>query len=211
MKNERRAMREWGIALVFTPGKGTYSKLLKLEVDKMVYSDGEGFEVMAETDLGDLTDIKEQRVFIPPTSNVLFNIRKVTNYEKVVDNKVVMKQLNISLALENGIAAGEDTEKYKGAVIFTRLTYWVDRDVYTKDYFKNNQHLVPVKKLLLALGYDISQVKINDELLLNMSGKLVMGTIKQRTSNWTSKSGEEINEVVNEVVNFKGVPAEMRG
>ena len=173
-----------------------------------VYSDGEGFEIMAETDLGDLSDVQEQKVLIPPQADALFTIRKVTNYEKKVEGKVVMKQMNVSMALENGIGV---EGKYKGSIIFTRLTYWVDKEVYTKDFFKNNQHLVSLKKLLLALEYDIHTVKINDALLIDMSGKSLLATIKQKNNKWTSKDGEEIEEMINEVVNFKPVPAEMRG
>ena len=175
-----------------------------------------GFEVVDEIEVGDLSDVKEERNLLPPVKGVKLRIRKVTNQ---VNPAGTYRQLNMSLALEDGFDVN-GTIKYKGMVVWARITYFADPSAYNSDYFKKQQHLVELKKLALTLGIDIKSIKINDAFFESLTNKLVTGDISQKTSKYVLRAnkkvtvnkkspaleGEEVyDDVTNEVGNFKSV------
>lgn len=180
---------------------------------------GAGFEVVDEIEIGDLSDVKEERNILPPVKGIKVRIRKVT----INQNKEgTFRQLNMSLAVEDGFeVAGE--VKYKGSVIWARVPYYADSQVYTKDYFVKKQHLVELKKLALALSIDITDIKVNDEFLASLEGQLLTADVRQRASQYVIRNGKKItlnkevkalgdeqtfDDVQNEVGNFKAISSE---
>ncbi len=175
-----------------------------------------GFEVVDEVEVGDLSDVKEERNLLPPVKGVKLRIRKATNQ---VNDAGTYRQLNVSLALEDGITVNNET-KYKGMVVWARIPYFADASVYNGDYFKKQQHLVELKKLAIALGIDIKTIKVNDAFLEGLANQLLTADIWQKTSKYVLRNnkkvtinkkspaleGEDVyDDVQNEVSNFKAV------
>ena len=96
-------------------------------------------------DVGNLDDVREQRIVIPASKGVVVRIKKAEN---MINKDNTYRQINLQLQLVDGLAEG----KFKGKVVFTRVCYYADPNAYTKDYFKNKQHLVQLKYLLRAVG-----------------------------------------------------------
>ncbi len=181
--------------------------------------DKAGFEVVDEIEVGDLSDVKQERNLLPPVKNVKVRIRKAT----VNQNEAgTFRQLNMSLAVEDGIEVAGET-KYKGSVLWARVPYYADPQQYTKDYFVKKQHLVELKKLALALGIDIVSIKVNDEFLASLEGKLLTADVRQKSSQYVLRSNKKItlnkdtkalegedvyDDVQNEVGNFKAISSE---
>lgn len=161
----------------------------------------EGFKVLEPTEL-DLSDVREERVLIPPTNNVKLRVRKATPYS---NQENTYRGLNVSFSIVDGISVGEDV-KFKNSVVFSRTCYYADPQAYNKDFFKRRQHLVSFTQLMKALGKDISKIQVNDELLKEMEGKEVLGDIRQRANNFTAKDGTEVSTTINDISRFRSVP-----
>ena len=81
------------------------------------------FEVTEAVDIGDLSDLKEDRAIVPPTANVLFRISKASMRKSLVDNQqpeseenpCVLKSLSLEVRLEEGI---DEEGKYKNKPLF---------------------------------------------------------------------------------------------
>ena len=167
-----------------------------------------GFDVTEPVEV-DLTDVREERVLLPPTSNVKLRIRKVT----IVANKDnTYRQLNPSFQVEEGILVGGEI-KYKGAVVFERICYYADPS-YSKpggsknpEWFQKRQHLVALQQLMKALGIDM-KTTINDEFLSSLGNQVVLASIGQKPNNFTAKDGTEVKTTVNTVSRFRAVPTE---
>lgn len=162
-----------------------------------------GFKVLDPVEM-DLSEVREERVLLPPTNNVKLAIRKAVPFSNKADT---YRGLNISYRVEDGITVGEEV-KFKGSVVFGRICYFADPAQYDKDFFKKKQHLVPFMQLMKAVGQDISKVVVNDELLAELEGKIVLGDIRQRPNKFTAKDGTQVETTVNEVSRYKVVPAE---
>jgi len=141
--------------------------------------------------VGDLNDVIEQKFVIPNTKHVKFMVRKATNKANK-DN--TWRGINLQLSIVDGI---DEEGKYKGKVLFSMITYYADPTIYTKDFFKTKQHLVPLKYLLKATGLDPI---IDDEFLNKLEGTFLYGDIVQ-------KAGFE-GTIENDVKNFKAVPVD---
>ena len=164
----------------------------------------EGFEVTESLSLGSLEDVKEEKVLIPPSRDALLRIKKATN---TLNADATYRQVSVQFVVEDGILIGNET-KYKGSTVFGKYCYYADAEKYTKDYFKKRQHLVQFKNLINAIGEDVANVEVNDELWSKMSNTLVVGTIRQVANKYTAKDGTLIDEMKNEVSNIKVVPSE---
>ena len=162
-----------------------------------------GFDVTEPVEL-DLSDVREERVLLPPANNVRLRIRKAAVWSNQ-DN--TYRGLNISFSVEDGITAGSQT-KFKGAVIFERICYYADPVVYNKDYFKRKQHLVSLKQLVKAIGGDVNKIVVNDDFLKRLEGCVVAGDIRQVPNSFTAKDGTQVNTTINTIVRFRPVAAE---
>jgi len=103
-----------------------------------------GFDVTEPMEV-DLSDVREERTLLPPASNVKLQIRKATT---TMNEDKTFRSMNISFQLVDGILVGEEV-KYKGMVVFERVCYYADPQVYTKDWFKKRQHLVALQSVLV--------------------------------------------------------------
>lgn len=158
-------------------------------------------------EVSNLDDVKEIRTVIPATKSVKVKIIKAEN---TINKDNTYRSINLQLKLIQGI---DETGKYKGKVIFARVCYYADPNVYTKDFFHNKQHLVQLKYLMRATGIDLTKIdghKI-EELTSTPEIKADI-TVKKRiieVDDGTGvKSKEEILE--NEARNFKALdPSEL--
>lgn len=160
----------------------------------------EGFTVVDETEIQDLTDVKEEKQLVPPAKNVLFEIRKASAGEN--DSKTWKW-----VALDLKIVTGIDAEgAYAGKHMFQNICYYADPTSYTSSYFQKQQHLVQLKALASALGLPLKGLKINDTVLADMVGKQVVADIVQTADtvkNADTGKREKTGDMSNEVRNFK--------
>lgn len=157
------------------------------------------FDVTEELVVGDLSDVKEEKDLVPPTQDVDFIIRKAS-VKANEDN--TFRQIGLQLSIERGITVGDEI-KFKNKILFADICYYADANKYTKDYFKKRQHLVALKQLCSALGEDLTSVRITDGFLSSLSGKRVRANIVQRMNKYTSRDGTLVQNMINEVKNFK--------
>ena len=144
-----------------------------------------------------LEDIREEKQTIPATKSVKLRIDKVEFNEKLTDDKVsVYRWLKLNYRVVEGI---DEEGKYKNKVVFARssICYYADPIHYTKDFFKTRQHLVDLKYLLTATG--LIGTPIDGHLPEVMEGEMVIGDIVQVKNSYTTKGGDEVNELVNDV------------
>ena len=134
--------------------------------------EGEGFEVVDEVEYGDLTEVRETRVVIPPTQNVRVRIARAT-VRNSQDGAV--KRIALQVNLVDGI----DVEgKFRNKAVFADIDYWADLAVKTTDWYKNKQYLIAFKQLLGALGYPLTGGKVNDEFLSGLVGRELLVNIQ---------------------------------
>jgi hypothetical protein len=129
------------------------------ELDEQLKADG--FDVVEEVVVEDLTSVKQERDLLPPTKDVKFRIKSASVKE---NSDKSFRQINLHLVIVDGIQIG-DVVKYKGKPMFQTVCYYADPNKYTKEYFQKRQHLVQLKMLCSALGEDLSAIRINDGYL----------------------------------------------
>lgn len=171
------------------------------------------FEVGGEDVVGDLTEVKELRQIMPVCQNLKVRIDKASAQE-TKDKDI--KSLKLELRVVDGLevvnpTTGETSLQYINKPLFTGimdLVYWADLNVkgrMEKNWWRNRQHLVGLKKFLTALGMDLTAVKVNDalfevligrELLIDLKheedtsndpatgARVKLGTYRERISNW---------------------------
>jgi len=157
------------------------------------------FDVMEEVEIGDLSNVKEEKDLLPPTQDVVFVIKRAKI--KANDDNTY-RQIGLQLNIENGIQVGDEL-KWKNKPMFQDVCYYADANKYTKDFFKKRQHLVALTQLCSALGEDLKNVRLTDGFLMSLGGKRIKGTITQRMNSFTTKDGTQVNEMKNEIKNFK--------
>lgn len=169
------------------------------------YIKDSGFEVVEEVNIGSLSELKEERSIIPPSKNVKLRIRKATNLQNEDGS---YRMINLSLAIEDGILMPDGSKKFKGMVVWGKVTYFADPKKYTKDFFLKRQHLTELKKFVLAIGGDIASIKINDEFLRSLENQVVVADIRQKMDKFTAKDGTEVENTINLVQNYRALPPE---
>lgn len=180
--------------------------------DEMQKEFGGSVNIIKPVNIGNLDSIKEEKSLIPPSRGVKFQIKKAAHKEY---KDGAMKLINLQLSLIDGI--GEE-RKYKGMGIFATVTYFADPDVYTHDYFKNNQHLINLKNLFNSVNLTNKTV-VNDETFAELEGQIILADIIQKKGQ--QKKDKETKELLvdedgnpvfydpsNEVLNYKKVPIE---
>lgn len=160
-----------------------------------------GFEPV---EVENLDDVKETRTVIPATKNV---VMKITKAENLINKENTYRQISLQLRITKGI---DENGKYKGKVVFGRVCYYADPNVYNKDFFKHKQHLVQLKYLLRSTGIEGNTVDGHtlDKLMQAPEIKADI-TIKKRTIMVDDGTGTQIPEeqLDNEVRNYKFIPA----
>lgn len=172
-------------------------------------------EVNEPSVIGDLSDLKDSRAVVPTTSNVKLKIDKVSI--QVSDDKAVEK-LNVLWSVVDGIPVG-DTMRFKGFKFFQGGEYTKD-SIFTKintetkntDWWKDKKRFLNLKNLLVACELPIDNVVVNDDLLEQLKGKVVLGNVYQHAKQKINENGEYVNtgEFDNAVRYFKVLPLDQR-
>ena len=156
-------------------------------------------------DVGNLDEVREERQVIPATRGVKLIIAKAEN---MINKDNTYRQINLQLNLVDGLV---DT-KYKNKAVFTRVCYYADPNVYTKEWFAKRQHLVQLKYLKRAIGFTSNVV--DGHLLEDLVGKQLLGDIIIRKRKILLDDGtgnkEEVEQLDNEVRNFKALSIEQQ-
>lgn len=175
-----------------------------------------GFGVTEEFELGDLTEVKEDRIVLPVTSGVLFRIQKATSrtskdgsIKSVSAEMRLVEGIDVPVKDAQGNFTGSVEKKYQNKPMFVDLQYWVDTAIRDSQRYtsKNKPYLVPLKQFLAALGYDLtSPPKLNDEFYAAIAGRELRGDIQLREvrlKNPVSQEWEGTGEYVNEIKKFR--------
>jgi len=166
----------------------------------------EGFAVVEEVSLGDLSNVKEEKPLIPPTSKVRFLIKTAS----ADDNNKNWRVLNLELRIVDGIQVGEIL-KYKNKPMFQRVCYYAPKEATNKkgmlyadcEWFQKKQHLVEFVNLCKALDIETKDVKVNNAFVVGLVGKYVVANIIQKPNTYTKTDGTVVNDIKNEVVGFR--------
>jgi hypothetical protein len=156
-------------------------------------------------DVGNLDDVKEERQVIPASKGVELQI---VNAEIKANKANTYRSIKLQLRLTQGLVDG----KYKNKIVFTSVCYYADPTVYTKDFFTKKQHLIQLKYLKRAIGYESNTV--DGHLIDELNNKQLLGDIVVKKSKFMVDNGkggkEEIEQLDNEVKNFKSMSVEMQ-
>jgi len=177
------------------------------------YGDGDGgsgFEVTDGVEVGDLSTQQGNDV-IDPAKKVRFEIRKaiVRPYIKQGEVEWRKKFLALDLVIVDGV---NDEGKYKGKHLFQDLLLIANTSHYpeldTENYRTKGRF--DLKVFLKAMGFDpTAPPRINDDLLISLTGREVFGDITRREIQTapTEVGGKWVGtgEWKNEVKNFRSV------
>ena len=166
---------------------------------------GAWYNGVEPVDVGNLEDVKEERQVIPASKGVELLVVKA---EIKSNEKNTYRSINLQLKLTQGLVDG----KYKNKMIFGRVCYYADPNVYTKDFFTKKQHLIQLKYLKRAIGYESNTV--DGHFIEALTGKQLLGDITVKKSTFQIDDGkggkETVEQLDNEVRNYKAMPAEMQ-
>jgi len=174
-------------------------------MDEELLSEGSWYGGVEPVEVGNLDDVKEERSVIPAAKGVELQVVKA----EIKSNKAnTYRNIHLQLRLTQGLVNG----KYKGKIVFCSVCYYADPNVYTKDFFTKKQHLVQLKYLKRAIGYESNTV--DGHLLEELTGKQLLGDITIKKSKFMIDDGkggkEQVEQLDNDVKNFKSMPAEMQ-
>lgn len=154
-------------------------------------------------EVGSLDDVKEERQVIPATKGAKFQVVKA---EATSNKDFSYRSINMHLKLVDGLADG----KYKNKIVFARVCYYADPNIYKKEFFQKKQHLIQLKYLKRAVGYESNTV--DGHFLDACLHKQILAdiTIKKRQILLDDGQGGKVAEETqdNEAKNFKAIPAE---
>lgn len=130
----------------------------------------------------DLTDVVEQRLLAPASSNVKVRINKASSQTNKDGD---IKSLKLEVRIIEGIPVnnpetGETELKYQNKPLFTNmmdLCYWADSESRNSNWFKTKQHLVEFKKFCKALDLPM-QIQVNDEFLMGLINRELLVDIQ---------------------------------
>lgn len=155
----------------------------------------EGFEVVDQFDVQDLTDVKQEQNLFPATKDLKVRIAKASLQQNKNKNIYALK---LELRTVDGIAGEGGTMTRVNAPLFTSLmdlVYGADLNVdgrAEKNWWKNKQHLVEFKNLMNALGVPLSGIKVNDEFLASLVGQEVLVTVRHEAEKVDDGSGKKV-------------------
>ena len=176
-----------------------------MDGEELLGDTGSWYGGVEPVDVGSLDDVKEERQVIPAAKGVELQVVKA----EIKSNKAyTYRSIHLQLRLTQGYVDG----KYKGKVVFANVCYYADPNVYTKDFFTKKQHLIQLKYLKRAIGYESNTV--DGHLIEELTGKQLLGDITVKKSKFMIDDGkggkEEIEQLDNDVRNYKAMPANMQ-
>jgi hypothetical protein len=166
-----------------------------------VAEDDVPFNVENETLVGDLTEVKELRQIMPVCQNLKVRIAQAGSQEtKDKDIRSLKLQMRVVDGLEvTNPTTGETSLQFINKPLFTGmmdLVYWADLGVkgrMEKNWWRNRQHLVGLKKFLVALGMDLTNFKVNDALFEALLGREILVDIKhEEDTSVDPQTGEKV-------------------
>src|SRR3990167_1298065 len=100
------------------------------------------FSVTEEYQLGDLTEVKEDRVVLPVQSGVKFRVQKASQRTSK-DGSI--KSVTVQLNLVEGILMHDGQVRYQNKPMFVDMPYWADPAIRTAPRYsgKNQAYLMP--------------------------------------------------------------------
>ena len=146
----------------------------------MMYMDEVPFDVVEDTEVQDLTDVKKEQNLFPVSKDLKVFIEKASvqaNEDKDI------KSLKLTLRVVDGIPNNDGVMERVNAPIFTGfmdLVYSADTTVKGRSenrWWKNKQHLVGFKEFVTALGLPLSGLKFNDEFLASLLGQELLVSV----------------------------------
>lgn len=173
--------------------------------DEELLGEGSWYGGVEPVEVGNLDDVKEERQVIPASKGVGLQVVKA----EIKGNKAnTYRSIKLQLRLTQGLVDG----KYKNKMVFASVCYYADPNVYTKDFFTKKQHLIQLKYLKRAIGYESNTV--DGHLLDELTNKQILGDITVKKSTFQVDDGkggkETVEQLDNDVKNFKPMPAEMQ-
>lgn len=175
------------------------------------FDNDNGFDITDEVDVGDLSAQTGNDV-IDPYKRVRFELRKlsVRPYQGKDDASWRRKFLSLDLVVSSEGVDGEG--KYANKHLFQDLLLVANTADYPDmdtDYYKTKARF-DTKVFLKAMGYDPAKPpRINDDLLIELTGKEVFGDITRKEQRQQVEGvWKGTGEFRNEVRNFKAVSDE---
>lgn len=155
----------------------------------------EGFEVVDQFEVQDLTDVKAEKNLFPVAKDLKVRIAKAalqTNKDKDI------YALKLELRTVDGIQGEDGAMARVNNPIFNSLmdlVYGADTSIKGRDtnkWWKNRQHLVEFKNFVQALGMPLSGIKVNDEFLASIVGQEVLVTVAHEAETTTDDKGNKV-------------------
>lgn len=161
----------------------------------------EGFDVIDEFEVQDLTEVKADQNLFPVASDLKVRIEKATTQMNKNKNIYALK---CQFRVVDGIP-GEDGQMTRvNAVLFNGLmdlVYGAKMDVDGRadnKWWKNNQHLVEFKNFCKALELPLAGLKVNDQLMADLIGRELLVSVAHEAETIADPSGE-LNEKTGKV------------
>lgn len=142
----------------------------------------EGFTVVERTEIGDLSDVKEEgRPLIPPTKNVKVQIKRVSvraNKDGSANPAGSYRWFNLGLQVVDGVDINGEL-RYKGAYLNTdNMCYYADKQYYPKSAGEQ-KGLFFGKLADLQRATNTVGMAIDDDFIEAITDKLVLCNIEQ--------------------------------
>ena len=154
----------------------------------------EGFDVLEDIEVEDLTTVRETRSVMPAVSGLKVRIHKAAVQSNNDDDiKSLRLQLHVVDGIETATDDGSVEYKYKGKMLFTGLmdlVFKADLTVVSKnpkhggkrreevDWWKNHQHRVEFSKFCKALELPLQGLRVNDDFLNQITGQEITVDVK---------------------------------
>lgn len=174
----------------------------------------EGFAITDEVEVGDLSTQQGNDV-IDPARKVRFEIRRasVRPYQKDGESTWRKKFLALDIAVSEGV---DESGKYKGKHFFPDLLLAANTSHYPEldtEHYRTKARF-DTKVFLKAMGFDPAHPpKINDEFLIDLTGREVFADITRREIQQPPSEGsgetkwKGTGEFRNEIKNWRAVEA----
>ena len=157
---------------------------------------GDGFEIVDNYDVQDLTENKQDSNLLPVTKNLKVRISKAGIQENKAKD---IFSLKLELRIVDGIINAEGVPQFINKPLFTGIMDLVygaknaeTRDKEGKKWWKSGQHLVGFKQFCTALDIPLTGIKINDAFLGGLIDKELLIDIKHEADTAMDADGNRV-------------------
>jgi len=146
---------------------------------------------------------EQTATLIPPIPNVNLRIKSIKARES---KDQTLKKLNIMFQLVDGI---DEEGKLRNATFwsngnfFDQFWFYADTNVKTSPFYAEGKHLSRLKSLAKATGIELTMGI--DEMITELNGKELVGTVTQKSKTTRDEDGNDVEtgELENVVTNIK--------